>query len=149
MNNNDCFNTPEHVFKQLNNVFSFELDAACDSTNVKCEKGFRFDMNECGLSSSWGSNRVFCNPPFSQKDKWIQKAITEVEQGECPLCVMVLPLNCMSAEAFYTNVIGKGYLYEILKGRIQFIDNQTKETMSGNNTGTVIVYFKKKIRVAA
>lgn len=149
MKNNDCFNTPEHVFKQLNDIFSFELDAACDSTNIKCEKGFKYDLGEDGLSGSWGNHRVFCNPPFSVKDKWIAKAVHETQQGDCPVCVMILPLNCVSAGAFYDNVIAGGFQYEILKGRIQFIDNQTKEIANGNNTGTVIVYFKKAIKVAA
>lgn len=35
--------------------------------------------------------------------------------------------------------------YEVLEGRISFIDPATNKPKSGNNSGTVIVYFKKKI----
>ena len=44
-------------------------------------------------------------------------------------------------------VIEGRYHYEILKGRIAFIDPETKQPKKGNNSGTVIVYFKKKIEV--
>lgn len=140
----DAFNTPQSFFQQLDAIFSFEIDVACDSGNIKCPRGFPIDKGFCGLSSRW-DGRVFCNPPFSQKNKWIEKAISEVESGNCPICVMVLPLNCMSADGFFNGVIKKGYFYEILNRRIQFLDNETKLPVTGNDTGTVVVYFKKRL----
>jgi len=92
-----------------------------------------------------GGGRIFCNPPFSQKAKWIAKADYEVQEGGCPICVMVLPSLCMDTEAWHKYVEGK-YHYEILKGRISFINPDTGKPQSGNNSGTVIVYFKKRVR---
>lgn len=106
----DCYNTPEHVFRQLDEVFSFTLDAACDSTNVKCPAGFMLDFGQDGLAESWAGHRVFCNPPFSTKADWIDKAVREVEEGGCHVVAMILPLNCMSAGAFHQKVIGGGVL---------------------------------------
>ncbi len=119
----DDFNTPDHIFEQLNSVFNFTLDAACDSTNAKCDKAFRIDLGVDGITESWRGERVFCNPPFSQKRDWIEKAKLEVEHNGCPVCVMILPLNCMSTNFFYDLVIKGGYKYQIPKGRIQFLNN--------------------------
>ena len=57
---------------------------------------------------------------------------------------MILPSLCMDTRAWHEYIEGR-YHYEILEGRISFIDPETGKTKSGNNSGTVIVYFKKKI----
>ena len=53
--------------------------------------------------------------------------------------------NSMDTKAWHKYIEGK-FVYEILEGRISFIDPQTKKPKSSNNSGTVIVYFKKRIR---
>jgi hypothetical protein len=144
VSDSDAFNTPQFFYDQLNRIFSFEIDAACDSSNIKAPVGFCYDLGINGLSKPW-IGRVFVNPPFSKKQEWIEKAIQEVESGNCPICVMILPLNCISADAFFNKVIMGGYMYEILNRRIQFLDNVTKKPVPGNDTGTVVVYFKKRL----
>jgi len=141
----DTFNTPDFLFKQLNNTFAFTVDAACSSNNAKLKKRFAHDEGFCGLKESWSQERVFCNPPFSQKKDWIIKAHDEVTNNDCYFVAMILPLNCMSTEVFFDYVIGNGYQCEILKKRVQFLNDKTKKVESGNNSGTVIVYFKKNI----
>jgi phage N-6-adenine-methyltransferase len=147
---NDCFETPKHLFAQLDMIFDFTLDVACTSENCLVIKngvvsyGFYYDQGDDGLKESWKYNRCFCNPPFSDKAKWIKKAYNEVINNNCPIVVMVLPTNCMDSKAWHEYIEGKMH-YEILKGRVSFIDPETKKPKSGNNSGTVIVYFKKKI----
>lgn len=140
---NDEFCTPDYIFKQLNDIFNFEIDVACNQYNCKCELGMTEENNS--LIRRW-SFRSFCNPPFSNKAEWIKKADYEVQIGNCPICVMILPLNCMDTKVWHEVIEGR-YHYEILKGRIAFIDPETKQARKGNNSGTVIVYFKKRIEV--
>lgn len=141
---NDNFETPQELFEQLDRVFNFTLDAACTSENCKCPKGFYHDKGQDALDMNWGGERVFCNPPFSRKSEFIKKAYMEVLLHNCPVVVMVLPLNCMDSVAFQ-DLVYKYFDFEILRGRISFIDPTTKKPMKGNNSGTVIVYFKKRI----
>lgn len=141
---NDNFRTPDHIFNQLNDIFNFTLDAACTLEDCKCFKGFYHDEGIDALKISWGGERVFCNPPFSQKAAFIEKAYNEVINGDCPICVMVLPSNCQDSKAFQS-FIKKNFFYETLSGRVAFIDPETKQPMKGNNSGTTIVYFKKDI----
>lgn len=53
---NDNFRTPDHVFKQLNDIFNFTLDAACTTEDCKCERGFFYDNGIDALKISWGGN---------------------------------------------------------------------------------------------
>lgn len=141
---NDNFRTPDHIFKQLNDIFNFTLDAACTTEDCKCPSGYCFDTGVDALKMSWGGERVFCNPPFSKKAEFIAKAYNEVVNGECSVVVMVLPSNCMDCRAFH-KYIYKQFYYEILEGRVSFIDPTTGKAAKGNNSGTTIVYFKKGI----
>lgn len=141
---NDNFQTPDHIFDQLNKIFNFTLDAACTTEDCKCASGLCSNIGIDALKMSWGGDRVFCNPPFSQKAAFIEKAYNEVINGDCPIVVMVLPSNCQDSKAFQ-KFIKKNFFYETLCGRVAFIDPETKQPMKGNNSGTTIVYFKKDI----
>lgn len=50
----DTFQTPDHLFNDLNQKFAFQVDAACDSHNKKLERGFCRDEGVNGLAESWG-----------------------------------------------------------------------------------------------
>lgn len=134
----DDFQTPNYIFKQLQDIFNFTADAACTQENKLCEIGFTD-----GLNQHWGYHRVFCNPPFSAKKAWIEKAHKEVSLGTCPVCVMILPVNSMDSDPWHEFIYGK-YLYQILHGRIAFIDPVTQKPKKGNPSGTAIVYFMRK-----
>lgn len=138
---NDNFQTPQHIFNQLDAVFNFNMDVACTLENCLCEKGFYHPYD--ALGHDWTNLRCFCNPPFSNKADWIKKADHEVQNNNCPICVMILPSLCMDTKVWHEYIENK-YHYEILQGRISFIDPETGKPKSGNNSGTVIVYFKKK-----
>ena len=56
---NDNFRTPDHVFKQLNDIFNFTLDAACTTEDCKCERGFFYDNGIDALKISWGGIACF------------------------------------------------------------------------------------------
>lgn len=146
MNNkgNDMFQTPNGIFKQLNDIFTFTKDAACCTYNCKAENGFYYDKGFNGLVEDWKGERIFCNPPFSKKAEWIKKAHDEVLNNDCHICVMILPTNCLDSMAWHEYIEGK-FDYEILKGRVSFINPETGKPQSGNNAGTVIVYFKKRV----
>ena len=88
---NDGFETPDFLYRQLDRVFNFTLDAACTTANCKAPRGLYFDQGIDALQTSWGGERVFCNPPFSQKAAFIAKAYNEVINGQCAIVVIVLP----------------------------------------------------------
>ena len=139
---NDEFETPDYIFEQLDRIFNFQTDLACNENNSKCPSFFPNALSDAAI---W-VGRCFCNPPFSKKVDFIKKADEQVREGLCSICVMILPLNCMDTKVWHEVIEGR-YHYEILKGRIAFIDPLTHMAKKGNNSGTVIVYFKKKIEI--
>lgn len=133
----DDWKTPDWLFKKLNNRFVFTVDAASTEENKKT-----YTRMLDGLVCSWRDQRVFCNPPFSTKSQWMKKAHDEVLNGGCHLCVMLLP-NCIDTIAFNEYVHGKFY-WEHLPHRVSFLDDNGTP-IKGNPSGTIIVYFWKKI----
>lgn len=142
---NDYFETPDYLYNQLNSIFNFTCDVACDAVNSKARFSITEKENSISPECGWGAHRCFCNPPFSKKSEFIKKAYYEVLFKDCPVCVMILPLNCMDTKVWHDYIEGR-FHYEILRGRVSFIDPETRLPKSGNNSGTVIVYFKKKIK---
>lgn len=86
--NTDEWATPQELFDQLNNEFCFDLDPCSTDENCKCEKHYTKD--EDGLIQDWSGRRVFCNPPFSDMRKWVEKCYREGCKDNT-LVVMLMP----------------------------------------------------------
>lgn len=141
----DNWETPYWLFDQLNSRFNFTVDVAAIENNCKVFSCLNPIFYNDGLKESWKNERVFCNPPFSQKDLWIKKAYEETINGECPLCIMILP-SSVENKVYHEYIFNKNIYWEPLQGRVSFIDPRTKKPKLGNTHGTIIVYFWKKLR---
>lgn len=49
---NDEWETPDYIFKELDNEFHFDLDPCATAESHKCEKYFTKEQD--GLSQKWG-----------------------------------------------------------------------------------------------
>ena len=77
--------TPQKLFDTLNEEFHFTLDPCADDFNHKCEKYYT-EVDD-GLSKDWGTETVFCNPPYGREiGKWVKKC--SEHRG---LAVMLIP----------------------------------------------------------
>ena len=72
--------TPPDMMRKLNDEFDFDYDP-CPHPRPE-----GFD----GLEVEWGK-RNYCNPPYSKKRAWIDKALVEQKKGK--LTVMLLPVD--------------------------------------------------------
>lgn len=87
--------TPPHLFRSLDQVYTFTLDPCATPENAKCPTYFTAEDN--GLSKPW-SGRVFMNPPYGYSiGKWIKKAYEEVMSGRCDVVVALLPAKTETA----------------------------------------------------
>jgi len=83
--------TPQTFFEELNEEFHFTLDVAAADLNTKCPHYYTSYYN--GLICPW-NGRVWCNPPYSEIGKWLQKATEEIETNpRCEVIVMLLPAD--------------------------------------------------------
>jgi len=98
--------TPQWLFDRLNAEFRFDLDAAADASNHKCDLWFGPDglVSDSLSLSSWslpidteyavwhGASSVWCNPPYSKKGggiyPWMVKGLETARAGA--VCVMLI-----------------------------------------------------------
>lgn len=124
-NAGDDRGTPQKFFADLDAEFHFDIDAAADEHNHKCELyygkgGIEFDA----LEADWAGMVVFLNPPYSSAGAFIAKAREEADKGAT--VVMLLPVR--SDTRYWhqylwdktTNDWRPGVKCRFLSGRLQF-----------------------------
>jgi len=70
--NKQDWGTPQKFFNCLDSEFHFTLDPCASEWNAKCKRYYTYDQN--GLIQSWDNEVIFCNPPYNEVGKWIEKA---------------------------------------------------------------------------
>lgn len=117
---NDNLQTPEYVYRSLGYI---DLDpCAGENTDIGLHNWTRG-----GLYSDW-FGFVFCNPPFSQKELWIEKMI---EHGNG---ILLLPER--GSAPWFGPLAKACTAYFVMGKKINFIGGS-----SSNNVGTVLFLF--------
>lgn len=71
-NRSEEWPTPRDLFTLLDDEFRFTLDPCATRENAKCRKFFTKQEN--GLLQDWGTEVVFCNPPYGKRMRaWARK----------------------------------------------------------------------------
>lgn len=143
----DEWGTPDYLFRPLHERWQFTVDAAADAMNTKLHRFWT--KEDDGLAQSWRGETVWCNPPYSEYDRWIEKAADSCVLGNAdvlfdrgayiPLVrtrvVMLLP-NALEKKVFHR---WKGHIAEVwfIKGRVKFIGGG----QHGPNFGSALLVF--------
>ena len=109
----DEYPTPDYLYNELNNEFKFTLDPCSTDENAKCSK--HYTINDNGLMQSWENEIVFCNPPYSNVGKWVEKAYQERNNATI---VMLIPAR--TDTKWFHNYIYHIAEIRFIKGRIKF-----------------------------
>ena len=108
--------TPPELFATLDAEFHFTLDPCATVANAKCAR--YFTETENGLERSWGTERVFMNPPYGREvAAWTAKARHAAQQGA--LVVGLLPASTDLAW-WHADVVGHAEV-RYLRGRVRFL----------------------------
>lgn len=128
----DEWQTPQWVFDALDSEFGFTLDGAATAANAKCK---RFSAQDAEMT--WVGERVFCNPPYSNIEPFIQRAF------DADLAVLLLPVRTDSD--WHRWLIERGIEMRYWRKRICFLENGEKK---GSPRGpSVIVIVKSAARL--
>ena len=146
----DKWRTPPEIVKWLERRYRpFDLDAAASETNAVCEK-FYDESTNC-LKRWWGKGKhVFLNPPYSNPDPFVLKAIEQMEHDN----QIDILLNADNSTAWFRDA--QKNAAEIIfivadvdeenktsrTGRLSFISEETGEATQGNNKGSVIFVMR-------
>lgn len=113
--NSDEWATPKDFFDRLDAEFNFTLDPCATDENHKCPQ--YFTKEEDGLGKDWGGQRVFCNPPYSEISKWVEKAFYETRKDNT-LVVLLIPAR--TDTKYFHNYILHRTEIRFVKGRLKF-----------------------------
>ncbi len=112
--------TPRSLFDPLHKEFAFTLDVCATAESAKCRR--YFTKAEDGLAQPWARERVWCNPPFSDIEPWVDKAW----DTDGVLVVMLIPA-VRTEQPWWQEWIepfrdrrGSGLTTRFLPGRIRF-----------------------------
>ena len=109
------YSTPQYLFDSLNKEFCFNLDPFATASNHKC-KAF-YTMEDNGLEQNWGGKHVFCNSPYSNISKWVEKAYHE---GQKDNTVVVLLIPSRTDTKWFHNFVYHKSEIRFIKGRLKF-----------------------------
>lgn len=148
----DFTQTPRWLFNALHLEFNFILDVAALPVSALCDRFLTPDDD--ALTVDWGdhieaekgSPWCWCNPPYSNIEPWVIKAINEQCNGIGT--VMLVPQD-QSAEWYPGDAATEvrlitGYYDDGGKwhsGRISFVNAETGVEMKGNNKGSMLLIF--------
>lgn len=112
--NKEDWETPQHLFNELNKEFNFTVDVASSDYNYKCKK--HYTKEEDGLQQNWDNDTVWCNPPYGRQiEKWVEKAFTSNA-----LTVMLLPART-DTKWFHKYIYNQDSVnVRFIKGRLKF-----------------------------
>jgi len=146
VNSKDNWGTPVSLFKRLNKRIyelyhrRFTIDICATKDNRKCKRFYSKEQN--GLIQDLQGEVAFCNPPYSEKAKWIEKCYNEGKKPNTIVVILIPPVTDTSAWHTYCM---KADRILLCVGRVQFWLNGKKIDKSGNSIGSAIIIFKKTI----
>jgi phage N-6-adenine-methyltransferase len=120
LSGNGEWGTPQELFSDLDDIFQFDLDAAANEHNHKCEKwlGPNSSIAEDALSEEvkW-EGTIFLNPPYGRGiRRWTEKAYkSSLENGATVVCVLPARTDTQWFETCW-----KASFVCFVKGRLRF-----------------------------
>jgi phage N-6-adenine-methyltransferase len=132
----DLWQTPKWLFDYYHRRFDFKMDVAASPENTFV-KGNYWTDKENALDQNWSVWGNWCNPPYSNINPWVEKAIEELKRG-C-LTVMIIPAD--TSVKWFKLAFENCSECHFISGRIAFINSETQKPVSGNNKGSVVFVF--------
>lgn len=164
MSDRDSWETPQLLFNWLYKKYRFNADSSCfdlDRSRVNPTEVLAYrpdgspvfaEIDRCWdcrssicKNSSWNLHPcidkgiIFCNPPYSKIQPWLDKAVEELDKDNCKVAAFVLPQDLSTKWGkFCVNHASK--IIFITGGRVQFIAPEGVKS-SSNTKGTMVVQF--------
>lgn len=129
MRNNDNLRTPKYITDALGH---FDLDPCAGEHTCIANVNYWDGRGQNGLILPW-FGMVFCNPPFSQKQLWIDKMIQH-DKG-----FLLLPER--GSAPWFAPLAEKAGYYFVMGKKINFEGGS-----SSNNIGSVLFCFGAEAR---
>jgi len=110
----DEWATPQGLFDALDAEFGFTLDVCAQAENAKCATYY----SENSLDRKW-QGVCWMNPPYSEIDLWMAKALRESQEGATVVCLVPSRTDV----GWFWEYARHGEI-RFLCGRLHFVDDQ-------------------------
>ena len=111
----DEWATPQDLFDELDAEFHFDIDACASDLNHKCDEYYTKIRD--GLTADWRGKTVFCNPPYSDIARWVEKCYRE---GTKDNTTVVLLIPSRTDTTYFHNFIYHRAEIRFVGGRLKF-----------------------------
>lgn len=116
----------------------FDLDVCCSNENVPALNYFKYPEHD-GLKEKWMKYN-YCNPPFDQCKKWVQKAYGESLNGNTT--IMLIPARTETAYFHEYILFNENVKVHWLRKGYKFINPETGKEMGVFKNALCFVVFR-------
>ena len=116
----------------------FDCDVCCSNENVPAYNYFKYGQKD-GLRENWFKYN-YCNPPFDECKKWVQKAYGEQFKGNTT--IMLIPVRTETAYWHDYILYNKNVEVCWLRKGFRFINPDTKKEMGIFKNALAFVIFR-------
>lgn len=126
------------IEKGLGKVDKFDLDVCCSNENMPALDYYKYGEKD-GLKENWKKYN-WCNPPYNECKKWVQKAYNEQLKGNTT--IMLIPAR--TETAYYHDYILHNPNVEItwLRKGYRFLNSETGKEMGIFKNALAIILFR-------
>lgn len=134
----DEWRTPLFVYDWIDTRFEFGVDLAASHVNHLSDA--YVTRGENSLVQDWSrlAGPGFCNPPYSDIDPWLEKAVTEARKGFTSVFLIPTP-NGEDRYGEYVFDVASEIIF--ITGRLAFL-RPDGAPVSGNTRGSCFVVYR-------
>ena len=142
----DDYMTPPDLYEPLLELFQrdkFDIDVCCSKDNIPAN--IHYTKNENGLLQKW-SGLCFCNPPWNQTPKWINKGFKESVNPDTHIC-FIIPANRFETSYMQNYIINNpNALWLILPQKRGFIIPGSEDKKPVPSVGAAIAIMSSEAK---
>lgn len=136
----DSLQTPRYIFDWLNSHYNFDVDLCASDDHHYCNN--YYTKNNSCLDNKWLSgDNCFINPPYSNIDQFLPISIANTIYD----ITTVFLIPELNGESRTEIIINKASKIIHLSPRVSFIRPDNGLEYKGNNRGSIVVEFSKKL----
>lgn len=133
----DVWITPPKIITPLQRIYGIDLDPCAGQQADHAERNYRLPETD-GLDADWDAETVFVNPPFSQKEQWLEKAVAEYENGNADRILFLTPDSTDVQSWWHGQIVPHfGYTW-FPEGRVNYVDPDNMEVSNGVSFGSAL-----------
>lgn len=129
--------TPPKIIDPLEAFYGIDLDPCAGMKANHATRNYRLPAVN-GLDADWDAETVFVNPPFSEKEKWLKKAVEEYEAGRADRIFFLTPDSTDVKSWWHGQIVPNFRATWFPEGRVNYINPHDMEQKKAVSFGSAL-----------